>query len=387
MAIPVERRASTVGGFAQARLAGLDLLRLLAALAVVGFHYFYAGPTRGLTDVSFPEFSDVARYGFLGVQLFFVISGFVIAASVEGRSAWQFGIARAARLYPAHVVCMTMTAVLVAVWPSPYHVTGSQWVANLTMVAPVFGQSFMDGAYWSIVVEITFYGWVGLLLWFGVLQRRLLTILAVWMVVAIVNEAVLGSKVVRLLAITEHAPLFVSGVILQRLWTGDRRIALLMIGAAAVIVGGIHGQSAIPYFDAVYGDRLSTMMLWGLHFGIYGAFVMALWSSRWLAARPAVLVLGGLTYPLYLLHQNAGYTLIGHVEPIAGRWMAVRIVLAGMLAASWLIWRYVEPAGRRLVLAVGARAERILRSIAPRLRLAGETAVVVRTPLPVRRTG
>lgn len=387
MAIPVERRASTVGGVAQARLAGLDLLRLLAALAVVGFHYFYAGPTRGLTDVSFPEFSDVARYGFLGVQLFFVISGFVIAASVEGRSAWQFGVARAARLYPAHVACMTLTGLVAIAWGGANPVTAAQWVANLTMVAPAFGQSFMDGAYWSIVVEITFYGWVGLLLWFGVLQRRLLTILAVWMVIAIVNEAVLGSKVVRLLLITEHAPLFVSGVLLQRFWTGDRRMILLLIGAAAVIVGGIHGQSAIPYFDAVYGDRLTPMMLWGLHFGIYGVFAIALWASRWLAARPVVLAMGGLTYPLYLLHQNAGYTLIERIEPIAGRRMAVCIVLVGMLAVAGLIWRYVEPIGRRLVIVVGARAERIIEGMVPWLRIAGALIPIVRSPAPVRRTG
>jgi peptidoglycan/LPS O-acetylase OafA/YrhL len=368
MRVAVEGRSSPGGGASGSRLAGLDLLRLAAALAVVAFHYLYAGPIRDSVPVVFPEASDAARYGFLGVQLFFVISGFVIAASVEGRSAWQFTVARAARLYPAHAVCMTLTAAIVAVWGAGvYQASVTQWAANLTMVAPAFGQPFMDGAYWSIVVEITFYGWVAMLLWLGVLERRLLTILAVWLALSAVNEAVLGSKVVRLLAISEHAPLFASGIVLHRMWGGDRRVVVWLIGAVAVLLGGLHGQSAMAYFDAVYADRLSPTVLWVLHCGIYVVFVLALLASRRLVAGPVVLGLGGLTYPFYLLHQHAGHTLIGHLEPIAGRWPALLIVVGGMLAVSWLVWKLAEPVGRRLIMTAAARASGPIESIASRL--------------------
>jgi peptidoglycan/LPS O-acetylase OafA/YrhL len=353
MRIAVEGHGSPGGGAPGTRLGGLDLLRLLAALAVVAFHYLYAGPQRGVTHLAYPELADVARYGFLGVQMFFVISGFVIAASVAGRSAGQFAVARAARLYPAHLVCMTLTAAVVAgLGAGAYHLSLAQWLANLTMVAPALGQPFMDGAYWSIVVELTFYGWVAALIWCGVLERRLLMIVAVWLALSAINEAALGSKLVRLLLISEHAPLFASGMVLHRLWSGDRRAVVWLTGVVAVVLGGMHGQSAIAYFDAVYNERLSAATLCVLHIGIHVAFVLALAASQRLPASPLVLGLGGLTYPLYLLHQHAGHTLIARIEPIAGRWAALGVVVALVLAVSWLVWRFVEPAGRRLILMV-----------------------------------
>jgi peptidoglycan/LPS O-acetylase OafA/YrhL len=76
-------------------------------------------------------------------------------------------------------------------------------------------------------------------------------------------------------------------------------------------------------------------------------------------------MLGGLTYPLYLLHQNVGYLAIDALAPTAGKWMALAIVVNAMLCASYLIWRYVEtPARRRIVAALsGRRSERTLEAV------------------------
>jgi peptidoglycan/LPS O-acetylase OafA/YrhL len=49
-----------------------------------------------------------ARYGFLGVPIFFIISGYVIAYSAE-RTAAAFAIARVSRIYPTFLFCMTLT--------------------------------------------------------------------------------------------------------------------------------------------------------------------------------------------------------------------------------------------------------------------------------------
>ena len=86
------------------RITTLDLLRLVAALAVVGFHYFFRGAAAdGYLNVAYPSVATVAIYGYLGVNLFFLISGFVIAWSAEGRSWQAFAVARFARLYPGFV--------------------------------------------------------------------------------------------------------------------------------------------------------------------------------------------------------------------------------------------------------------------------------------------
>ncbi|WP_200211033.1 acyltransferase family protein [Micromonospora coerulea] len=67
------------------RLYEIDLLRIIAALAVVVFHYTFSGWTQGHSPVSFPALGEVSRYGHLNVDLFFVISGFGVLLSAWDR--------------------------------------------------------------------------------------------------------------------------------------------------------------------------------------------------------------------------------------------------------------------------------------------------------------
>ncbi|WP_157727669.1 hypothetical protein [Stappia sp. ES.058] len=60
----------------------------------------------------------------------------------------------------------------------------AQYAANLTMLPPFLGQPFMDGAYWSIVAEIIFCGWVGVLMMARVWRKRQVWIAAAWLVIA-----------------------------------------------------------------------------------------------------------------------------------------------------------------------------------------------------------
>ena len=340
------------------RIAGLDLLRLAAALAVMIFHYCYRGTAgQGLSQVAYPELAGLAKYGFLGVDLFFMISGFVIAASAEGRSALQFAMARAGRLYPAHVVCMTLTAIVIAVWGfAPHKASLLQWLANLTMLAPALRQPFMDGAYWSIVLELVFYGWVAVLVGLGLFERRLLEIVAIWLAVCALNEMVLHVGALRNLALTEYGPLFASGVLIHRLWRGDKRPAVWALLAAAATLEALHAYEVRADFVHLYNQPLDVPTLWLLQAALFGLFAGALWASRRITATPLVLALGGITYPLYLLHQNAGYVTLARLEPRVGRWAALAIVIAAVIAMAWAIWRFAEPVGRRAIKRAFARS-------------------------------
>ena len=138
------------------RMGSLDLLRLIAALSVLCFHYlFRASIAPPVLVHGYPEVAPFAMYGYLGVNLFFLISGFVIAWSAEGRSWTEFAAARFARLYPGFLVCMTASFIVQSLAADPnYPYDPSTWVANLFIVAPIFKRPFMDGVYWSIVFEI-----------------------------------------------------------------------------------------------------------------------------------------------------------------------------------------------------------------------------------------
>ena len=91
------------------RVHEIDLLRLLAALAVVFYHYGFRGyAADGMTHMPYPLLAPLAMYGYLGVQLFFMISGFVILMTASSGGLKSFVISRVVRLYPASMrLCVT----------------------------------------------------------------------------------------------------------------------------------------------------------------------------------------------------------------------------------------------------------------------------------------
>src|SRR5262249_17939386 len=96
---------------ASKRYYELDLLRFVAAFSVLLFHYTFRGTAAldHVSDLSYPWLAPVTKDGYLGVDLFFLISGFVILMSASSGSKRQFGVSRIVRLYPAYWVCCTAT--------------------------------------------------------------------------------------------------------------------------------------------------------------------------------------------------------------------------------------------------------------------------------------
>jgi peptidoglycan/LPS O-acetylase OafA/YrhL len=102
-----------------ARVAVLDGLRLVAALAVAGYHLTVAWRVDGVHPPAYflPVAAHVTVYGFLGVELFFLVSGFVIAMSGWGRPLGAFFASRVSRLYPAYWAAVVVTTLVVLVAP------------------------------------------------------------------------------------------------------------------------------------------------------------------------------------------------------------------------------------------------------------------------------
>jgi len=202
------------------RLYGLDILRLLMALSVLFYHFGFRGPAHGdMPALDLPLWlSEASRYGYLGVSVFFMISGFVIAYSAEGRTATEFAIARFSRIYPTFLICMTVTF-FVESWAGTPQISASfgDYLANLVLVSRVFGHPFMDGAYWSIVLEVIFYGWVFLLMITGLFQRHKLPILCVWLAASYLNATVLHLGVLEVLLITKYSGFFIAGIAIYEL--------------------------------------------------------------------------------------------------------------------------------------------------------------------------
>lgn len=339
---------------ANIRIAGLDILRLFAALCVLLYHYAFRGAAADdLTRVSIPALAPIAKYGFLGVDLFFVISGFVIAWSADGRTWRQFSLARFARIYPAFVACMTATFVLTLLFGgSRCRTSLSQWAANLLVFSPAVGVPFMDGAYWSIVYEIVFYGWVALFIATGAFPRHARLLLIAWMGLSVLNEVVLGSYALRKVFLTDHSGFFSAGAILYLLHKDGRKVLTWMLFALAAVVAVCQLLIGVQWLRDHYSVAVDNSVLVLGALGAIGLTAAAT-ALRDLKLRPGIVAaVGGLTYPLYLLHQNLGYILFNRLELALPAPAIVVLTAAIMMAAAWMVWRFVEPPCRRAIYAL-----------------------------------
>ena len=352
-------------------LATLDLLRLVAALSVLAFHYLFRSSVSGEMATAYPEVAPVAIYGYLGVNLFFLISGFVIAWSAEGRSWETFGLARFIRLYPGHVVCMTLTfLVMLVLAPAAFPVSGAQYLANLTMFAPALGQPFMDGVYWSIVLELVFYGWVTLALLTGGFQRLKLELVMVWLAVSALNEFVIGSGALRMIFITEFGPYFAGGILVHHMMSRGISQGALMLLIAAFLMSCNTLTVTQGWMQAHYGTSVPLPGLIVANVVMHGLLIAAVVFRARLKPSTLTLALGGLTYPLYLLHQHIGYVGIDAAAPMLGKWSAAAMITVAIIVISWAIWRFIEaPSQRRLRAVLVPKATWLIGRIRRRVHL------------------
>ena len=98
-------------------------------------------------------------YGYFGVELFFIISGFVIFMSIQrSQTGLDFVVSRFSRLYPTFWVCLSLTFIIGLASPlTSQNYTVLQYLSNLTMLQEYIKQPNIDGVYWSLTYELGFY--------------------------------------------------------------------------------------------------------------------------------------------------------------------------------------------------------------------------------------
>lgn len=173
------------------RLPGLDLLRSMAIIWVMLFHSFLLG---GLG----PNWSWLSRFGWMGVDLFFVLSGFLIGTQVltplargQKLSYGDFYLRRALRILPAYWAVL----LLYWMWPAFREAPGMEpWWKFLTFIVNLNIDYTRNTAFshaWSLCIEEHFY-WL-----FPVLAVTLLRRPAMWKFASLCAVLVLGGVALR----------------------------------------------------------------------------------------------------------------------------------------------------------------------------------------------
>ncbi|MEV5506271.1 acyltransferase family protein [Streptomyces orinoci] len=339
------------GERARHRLGALDGLRLGAALMVVAYHYlaFGSGAWPRSPHTLFPRGHLPASYGWLGVQLFFLISGFVICLSGWRRGLAEFAVSRITRLYPAYWFAVLAVTVVLWRWPQVNPRPGLRDAAvNLTMLQEPLGVEPVDGVYWTLWVEMRFYLLFALVVWRGLSYRRAVGFCLVWAFAALVARAT-GAEPLSTVLMPGDCWYFIAGISFCLMYRfGPNQALWLIIGGCFLITqhdllaaqGRAEGYMGhkVPHWPAALLLTLFFLALAAVALG---------WTQRlewrWLSTA------GALTYPLYLLHERIGWVIIKHGDGRLPRYVLLPALVAGMLMAAWLVHRWVErPLARRV---------------------------------------
>jgi len=347
------------------QILGLDLIRFGAALLVAALHI----------GARIPAAEPLTWFGWVGVQIFFVLSGFVIAYSAQGASPRAFFSSRFARLAPGVLVCASLTAlVYLAIAPGSGATLGPEYLRTL-MLWP--SGSWLDSVYWTLPIEIAFYSVVliamivagdrafePLLIGIGSISALFALargLLEAWPALPFAGAmGAVDPQTSRMLLLDYGCDFAVGGLLwlcLARGFQPLRTLALtvFLVAAAAEVAFESHG------FDHIRSAATPVM--------VFLAAVALMAISQIRAARDrirfarqagAVRIVGLMTFPIYLLHDNIGRVVFDAAAARAGQLAAALASAVVVLASSFVIAVLIEPpmrGGIRRALAPGvARA-------------------------------
>lgn len=308
------------------RFQELDVLRGIAALAVVVFHY------SGHCTRYFNDFPFNFSYGKYGVQLFFVISGFVIYFTLDKSKNWRdFSFSRFSRLYPAYWAILALLIIKDILSTNPIWWGG--YTVNLTMLQKFLGYPDIDIVFWSLAIELNFYI-IMIILFTTRIMQKITTITLIWLLIASLYAMINQHPGISFLPdfiytylILPHAPYFITGIMFylaQKDGLKPEHIAIISCALIAIYIdGGMEAGIIAVIIFTVFG--LATTGV--LHFTI----------SRW------TLWLGAISYPLYLVHRNLGYEALFSLDRLGFHsTLSFILVLTGALLLSSVLTYLVE---------------------------------------------
>lgn len=307
----------------KSRIEVLDSLRAIAALAVLVFH---------ATAYQF-------NFGRYGVQLFFIISGFVIFKTVEStKTTKEFVIKRFFRLYPAYWVAIIITTIVVNLFSTTKHVSIKEFLFNLTMLQEHFKVENIDWSYWSLTPELFFYFYMAVLIFFKAV-RFIFPVCVGWLIIILCNyffrieDYFIWIKFFNI----RHGQLFVAGIMLYRIFykKGNDIQSYMMLLVTFI--------TSILVYTPQYGFKDMAVVITL----IYSVFLLFIYGKlNFLKIKPLVFI-GSVSYPLYLIHQRIAFTIQENYDYTSNYFLVALLILV-FIAIAYLIHILVEIPGQKI---------------------------------------
>jgi peptidoglycan/LPS O-acetylase OafA/YrhL len=332
---------------ARDRIFVLDFLRGIAALSVVFHHFFNVLDPGWLHSASF--------YGQLGVQVFFVISGFIIPYSLYRsgytlRNYGTFVLKRVVRLDPPYIVTVVLIILLgVLSWYVPFQkdqvfqVSLPQVLLHFAYVNVFFGYPWLNDVFWTLAIEFQYYLLIGLAFPF-VFSRdarvRLASFAALGAMAFVIKPPTFIFYFIFLFFMGILTCQYKVGMI------GKRQYALLLAASTVMALVTTSFAQTTAGFAAVCAILFLEMR--------YAVFNF----------------LGKISYSLYLIHSPVGrralnvfLRLLG-AQSFGSKLIAIALATVVSIAAAYVLYRLVELPAQRWSSAL--RYRRRLKPYEPR---------------------
>jgi len=341
------------------RFPTLDLARFVAAVLVVFFHWCFLFNIADATVHYKPwlEFEPYAQYGYLGVNLFFLISGFLIVQSAYLKTPLHFLRARITRLYPAYLACCALTYIVVSL-TAAQRMSAASLAYNMTMMNGVIDSfrgvpaTYVDGVYWTLVIEWKFYALMFLLIALGQLDR-VERFLWPWLL-ACLAYAIHPMRWLDTYLIAAWGAYFVAGAAFFLACVGcwTRSLAGLVLVSLGLCIAQAWQFAA--ELSVVHGKPFSALVIACLVTSFFLFFFALTYRKAFTrrAVSPWIGTLGALSYPIYLLHQQIGAVVIQRYWTISNRYVLLALVFAALVVLAAAIHFGIE---RRTWAALRAR--------------------------------
>ncbi len=298
----------------------LDALRIVLSGAVVLYHYFWHGALGGGMNINATPIDQFAFFSY-AVQLFFIISGFVIAGSMGNKTGLEFFIARAVRLGPTLIVCGTITLMVVksAATTPPVEAPFLGYIYTITLI-PLIRELGIDPSLWSITYELRFYSMAALLLW---IWRSHAEASLLWLVAALDLIPLVGGLMIdaRMLSTNTgfkiYGCFFAMGMVIQAVHQRKRASPLMIFIFLMLFIScSIRtNQDFVKIHSALeIAGNFSALDHTGFYLNFFGIVTLiaclSMKSPKNANFISILRVLGRASFPLYALHQSVGFWLI-----------------------------------------------------------------------------
>lgn len=316
-------------------LYSIQTLRAIAAWIVVAHHYVQA---HGFSQKT-PYLAFLSNYGAIGVDIFFIISGFVVYNSAQKNtvSPLNFAIHRAARIIPIYWLCTFITALLFIFWPKfipSIEVDSSFFIRSLLFIPSPHPSGF--GIYplvtvgWTLNFEVIFY----LILFFALFFGKNRLIFTVFIGIFILNSI-----------LAKHIPAFqhyassiiyefCMGILIAAFYEKNEYKNVNLITSIILLSIGIY---LLYRAGGVSHDPIKNGIPCSL------IFISAISQERYFSNFKYFNHLGNWSYSTYLFHSLIILICIKFTNKFSfNEKITIILIIAFTLAVSYLSFRYIE---------------------------------------------